>query len=184
MNDKQLFYALASSIERQGIKEFLSWLENETDYFTAPASTKYHGNEEGGLLRHSMYVYYNLIKLASGTYTRDTLAIVSLFHDICKTNFYILSSRNVKDEETGKWNKVPCYTVSEEYPFGGHGSKSVYLIITHGLKLTDEEAAAINCHMGGWDSTNYSNPSGAFAKYPLAVYLHVADMLASYIDNS
>ena len=53
----------------------------------------------------------------------------------------------------------------------------------HGVELTDEEATAINCHMGGWDSTTYSNPSGAFNKYPLAVYLHLADMLATYIDK-
>ena len=98
-------------------------------------------------------------------------------------NFYKESTRNVKDEKTGQWRKEPCYTISEQYPFGGHGSKSVYLLMKY-IKLTDEEAAAINCHMGGWDVTTYHNPSPAYEKYPLAVYLHIADMLATYINKT
>ena len=114
----------------------------------------------------------------------DTIKIVALYHDICKANFYEESQKNVKDKKTGQWKSVPYYTVNEQYPYGGHGAKSVYLLMAHGVPLTEEEAAAINCHMGGWDYTTYHNPSNAFEKYPLAVYLHIADMLASYIDKS
>lgn len=187
MNDNSILVEMLKTemkkINRKGIPEFVDWLAENTDFFEAPASTRYHGAEEHGLVFHSLAVYSNLYTLANHKYTRDTIALVSLFHDLCKANYYVKSSRNVKNEVTGIWEKVPCYTVNEQLPFGGHGSKSVYLLMKHGIELSDEEATAINCHMGGWDSTTYSNPSGAFNKYPLAVYLHLADMLATYIDK-
>lgn len=180
---KEVFIQLTKTIDRDGIGDFTKWLL-ETDFLIAPASTKYHGAEKGGLLRHSLNVYKNLLFLARGrNYSVDTIKIVSLFHDICKANFYTVSKRNVKNEITGKWEKQDYYTFDEQFPYGSHGGKSVYLLLSHGLKLTDEEAVAINNHMGGWDVTNYHNPSKAFEKYPLAVYLHIADMMATYLDE-
>lgn len=176
-----IFMEIALQTKRDGIQELVSWLFNKTDFFTAPASTRYHGAECGGLVKHSLQVYYNLVKIAPNL-DENSIKIVSLFHDICKANFYKASTRNVKNEETGKWEKIPCYTIDESFPFGAHGGKSVFLLSRY-IDLTDEEAAAINCHMGGWDSTNYHNPSGAFEKYPLAIYLHIADMLATYISK-
>lgn len=177
------YWATIKTIKRRGFKQFSDWLHETTDFLTAPASTRFHGAEKGGLLSHSLHVYYHLLKMVKDDYDLDTVKIVSLYHDICKANFYKASTRNVKNEETGKWEQVPYYTVKEEFPYGSHGGKSVYLILAHGLQLTDEEAAAINCHMGGWDYTTYHNPSNAFEKYPLAVYLHTADMLATYINK-
>lgn len=182
--EEKVFIELVSKINRKGIGQFMEWLLNETDFLAAPASTKYHGAEEGGLLNHSLMVYKNLHLLAPDNISHESVIITSLFHDVCKANFYTVSTRNVKNEETGVWEKKPYYTVKEEFPYGAHGGKSVYLLMSHGLELTDEEAVAINCHMGGWDCTNYHNPSGAYEKYPLAVYLHLADMLASYIDKA
>lgn len=176
-----IFIETAHTINREGIDNLVKWLYGKTDFFTAPASTKYHGSEPGGLLRHSLQVYYNLIRLAPDL-DADSIKIVSLFHDICKVNFYKASTKNVKNEQTGKWEQVPCYTISEEFPFGAHGAKSVYLL-TKFITLQDDEAAAINCHMGGWDFTTYHNPGGAYEKYPIAVYLHLADMLATYITK-
>ena len=176
-----IFMEIAHTINREGIKELISWLFNKTDFFTAPASTKYHGAELGGLVKHSLQVYYNLMKLAPVQDT-ESIKIVSLFHDICKANFYKTALRNVKNEETGKWEKQEYYTISEQFPFGAHGGKSVFLVQRF-TSLRDDEAAAINCHMGGFDFTNYHNPSGAFEKYPLAVYLHIADILATYITK-
>lgn len=181
---KSTFISIAEKINRQGIKDIMQWLINETDFFEAPASTKYHGAVKGGLLFHSLNVYKNLLFLSGKTeYSLDTIKIVSLFHDICKANFYTVSKRNVKNEITGKWEKQDYYTFDEQFPYGSHGGKSVYLLLSHGLKLTDEEAVAINNHMGGWDVTNYHNPSKAFEKYPLALYLHIADMMATYLDE-
>lgn len=176
-----VFMEIAHQINREGAKELISWLFNQTDFFTAPASTKYHGAAVGGLVKHSLQVYYELMKIAPSE-NAESIKVVSLFHDICKANFYKSSFRNVKNEQTGKWEKVQCYTISEDFPFGAHGGKSVFLVQRF-MPLLDEEAAAINCHMGGFDFTNYHNPSGAFDKYPLAVYLHIADMLATYISK-
>ena len=181
---RQTYFELIKPIQRAGFKQFCDWLHVNTDFLNAPASTRFHGAEKGGLLNHSLRVYYNLLRLAKGDYNIDTIKIVALYHDICKANFYEESQKNVKDKKTGQWKSVPYYTVNEQYPYGGHGAKSVYLLMAHGVPLTEEEAAAINCHMGGWDYTTYHNPSNAFEKYPLAVYLHIADMLASYIDKS
>lgn len=80
-------------------------------------------------------------------YNIENVAIVSLFHDICKANTYVTEMRNKK--ENGQWIQVPFYTVDEEYPYG-HGEKSVYILMREGLKLTDEEALAIRWHMGAF----------------------------------
>lgn len=176
------YLQIIDSIKRPGFKGFIEWLHNNTDFMTAPASSKYHGAKRCGLLEHSLAVYDNLVSLAKN-YDLDTLKIVALYHDICKANFYEESTRNVKNE-FGAWEQVPYYKINELFPYGSHGGKSVYLIISHGLEITDEEAIAINNHMGAWDLTNYHNPSQAYEKYPLALYLHIADMLATYIDKA
>lgn len=175
-----------NKIKRQGAADLLEWLK-KSDFFTAPASTKYHLACKGGLAQHSVNVYLELTKQADlhckGEYSEETLAIVALLHDICKVNFYKQSTRNVKNEVTKQWEKVPCYTVDEKYKFGGHGSKSVYLIMLF-MKLSPEEATAINCHMG-----TYDRPSGdytiseAFENNQLALMLSVADQYASFIDE-
>lgn len=187
MNKQEQFITLyINTIKRQGASDLLEWLK-KSDFFTAPASTKYHLACKGGLVQHSMNVYFELQKqadlLCKGEYSEETLAIVALLHDICKVNFYKESTRNVKNEVTGQWEKVPCYTVDEKYKFGGHGSKSVYLIMLF-MKLTPEEATAINCHMGAYDrpSGDYTI-SGAFENNKLALMLSVADQYASFIDE-
>lgn len=185
--NKAFFLELLRSTNREGIESLIEWLES-TDFFVAPASTKYHGAYPGGLLQHSINVYTRLHDevFRNGNYAKyyDSKIIVSLLHDVCKANFYVESSRSVKDSVTGTWSQVPCYTVDEQYPFG-HGEKSVYLISKH-IQLTDEEAIAIRWHMGGFDQSvkggSYS-VGYAFEKYPLALLLHIADMKATYLDE-
>ena len=142
--NKAEFLNLLRSTNRDGIENLIEWLES-TDFFTAPASTKYHGAYPGGLLHDEVFRY--------GQYAKyyDSKILVSLLHDVCKANMYVESSRNVKDPVTGTWSQVPCYTVDEQYPFG-HGEKSVYLISKH-IRLTDEEAMVIRWHMGGFDQS-------------------------------
>lgn len=117
-------------------------------------------------------------------YTAETLAVCGLLHDLCKVNFYKVSARNVKNEETGKWEKVPFYQVEDQFPFG-HGEKSVWLIERF-LRLSTEEAAAIRWHMGGFDDSVKGGSftgSGAFEMWPLCVELHIADLRATYLDE-
>lgn len=171
------FVKLLRFTGRDGIEELISYLQEETDFFTAPASTKYHGAFEGGLLKHSMNV---LDCLDEAGYDYKTVIVVALLHDICKANCYGKETRNVK--ENGAWVEKQVYTYQDDLPLG-HGEKSLYIISKY-IKLTDEEAAAIRWHMGGFDSAFRGGDRGlniAFEKYPLAVLLHLADMKATYI---
>ena len=175
MNPKSLFLSIAKKdIYRPGIEDLMKYLEN-SDFYTAPASTKYHGAKEGGLLEHSLQVYKNLKKLADFYFergdieyiSRQSIAITALFHDVCKIYCY------KKDENTQE------YFYDERLKFGGHGSKSVYLLQQY-IELDCDEAAAINCHMGAYENKNVSE---VYEKYPLAWLLHMADEEAAYIQK-
>ena len=105
-----------SSVSREGSSDFLEWLES-TDFFVAPASTRFHGNHEGGLLQHSLNVYDCLNEEVANAglqevYSAETIAIASLLHDICKVNFYKKGFRNAKDEETGQ---PSCWTILKKH---------------------------------------------------------------------
>lgn len=172
-----------SNIKRQGAKELLDWILT-TDFFTAPASTKYHCACEGGLVQHSVTVYKTLREkhFDEETDSEESFAICALLHDLCKAEFYKVSVRNVKNEETGSWEKQPFYMVEDIFPYG-HGEKSVFLIERF-MRLKPAEAMAIRWHMGGFDSSSKGGDfsvSLAYEKYPLAVKLHVADFESTYI---
>lgn len=184
MTDKERFITLCKVIQRDGIDDLMEWLES-SDFYTAPASTRFHGNHPGGLLAHSINVYEELKRILQ-TYpevdiSEETVAIVSLFHDLCKVNFYASEKRNRKNED-GKWESYDAYTIKEKFCFGGHGSKSVF-IVQNFIKLTPAEAAAINCHMGAFgDNGEYVGKT--FEQYPLAFLLHMADCAATYLRES
>ena len=173
-------------IQRPGAEELLDYLEHHSDFFEAPASTRYHMSYEGGLAEHSLNVYECLrsyldrdrVKNEYGLQVSDeTVAVVSLLHDVCKTNCYKKSFRNVKDEN-GKWQKVPSYEFSDPMPYG-HGEKSVY-IISGFMHLTREVAFAIRYHMGFAGTEDSRNVGESFRMFPLAFALSTADMEATY----
>ena len=180
-SNKERFIEICSqTIKREGIDKLLSWLE-KSDFYTAPASTRFHGSYTGGLVEHSLNVYDELKRLLS-VYpeiktTDETIAIISLFHDLCKVNFYVTEKRNRKNE-SGQWENYDAFSINEKFCYGGHGSKSVF-IIQKFLKLTAEEGVAINCHMGSFDGNK--DVGKAYEQFPLAWLLHVADESASYI---
>ena len=189
-NIKDKFISIVNDkIHREGINDLINYL-TKSDFFTAPASSRFHCDHEGGLAEHSINVYErlreNVLKEYGNfeTYSEETIAICGLFHDLCKIEYYKTDFRNVK--ENGEWVKKPYYTVDEKLPYG-HGEKSVY-IINGFIRLTREEALAINWHMGGFDARVGS--SGGFAlsesyrRYPLALWLHVSDIVATYIDEN
>ncbi len=170
-------------ITRKGADKLLEWIE-KTDFFTAPASTKYHGACECGLVMHSLNVYKVLREryFEEGTDSEESYALCALLHDFCKANFYTVSTRNQKDPKTGEWKQVPYYAVDDKFPYG-HGEKSVFLIERY-VKLSLEEAMAIRWHMGGFDESVKGGSfalSKAFCDYPLAVKLHLADLEATYL---
>ncbi len=192
MDFKQRFVDIyQSKIDRDGASIFLKWLET-TDFFTSPASTRFHGSYEGGLVEHSLNVYDRLRRNVLLDMTEDkelsekqeeSIALVSLLHDVCKADYYKLEMRNKKDENN-QWVQVPFYTVDNKLPYG-HGEKSVY-IISGFMRLSREEAMAINWHMGAFDDRVKGGSydlSSAFESYPLAFNLHIADMMATYKDE-
>lgn len=184
MTSKEIFMGLMKRINRDGVDELAGWLET-TDFFTAPASTRFHGSHESGLVEHSIAVHgrlFDLVSLYGIDATPETIAIVALFHDLCKVNMYKTEMRWRKDANN-QWEQYPAYKRDEDFKFGGHGSKSLYLVQNF-IKLTPEEAIAINCHMGQWDATTYSDVSSAFESCPLAWALHVADEAATYLDKT
>lgn len=188
--DREEFLSIYSSlIKREGAKQLLDYLTSSScDFFSAPASTRFHLAREGGLLKHSLNVYHCLkdylerekVKDEFGmNYTDESIAIVSLLHDLCKTNVYKQGWRNVKDE-SGVWQRVPTYEYDDALPYG-HGEKSVYIVSGY-MKLTREEAFAIRYHMGfsyGGEEEK-RNVGKVFEMYPLATALSIADMEATF----
>ncbi len=179
---EQEFLALfARHITRNGAAALLDWMKT-TDFFKAPASTRYHGACEGGLVMHSVNVCNVLLTRYAAEAEPESLAVCGLLHDLCKANFYKAGFRNVKDDETGQWNKVPSYSVKDAFPYG-HGEKSVFLIERF-LRLKTSEAVAIRWHMGGFDEAVRGGSyaiSDAWRNYPLGVMLHMADLEATYL---
>ena len=169
-------------ITREGADRLLTWLTT-TDFFTAPASTRYHCACEFGLVMHSLNVYHVLRqKYFEEGDSEESFALCGLLHDVCKAQFYKVSTRNVKNEETGVWEKQPYYSIDDAFPYG-HGEKSVFLIERF-VRLKTAEAMAIRWHMGGFDEAvkggSFSS-SVAFDRYPLAVKLHLSDLEATYL---
>ena len=181
MDTRQEFLELYNTyIKREGAASLLNWLENKSDFFTAPASAKFHLACEGGLVTHSLSVAKLMLRYEDED--KESLAICGLLHDLCKTNYYKVSMRNVKNEITGQWEKQPFYQVEDSFPFG-HGEKSVYMIERF-FKLSGPEAMAIRWHMGGFDEAVKGGSfaiSKAYERYPLAVKLHLCDMESSYL---
>ena len=177
MDTRQEFLELYNTyIKREGAASLLNWLENKSDFFTAPASAKFHLACEGGLVTHSLSVAKLMLRYEDED--KESLAICGLLHDLCKTNYYKVSMRNVKNDVTGQWEKQPFYQVEDSFPFG-HGEKSVYMIERF-FKLSGPEAMAIRWHMGFSGTEDSRTVGKAFAKYPLAFALSVADMEATY----
>lgn len=188
MTAKERFIEIyTQNITREGSDKLLDFLLNGSDFFTAPASTRYHGAHEGGLVEHSLNVYDCLkdmmdrprMKEVYGIeYPEESIAIAALLHDVCKVNFYKTSYRNVKDE-TGRWQSVPYYTIEDTLPYG-HGEKSAYIVSAY-MRLTRDEAFAIRYHMGFSGTEDPGNVGRALEMFPLAYATCCADMEAAFL---
>ena len=189
MTNKERFIAIfKEKIKREGAEKLLQFLCSEqSDFFEAPASTRFHGNYEGGLLEHSLNVYDCLCDIMSRQrvkeqygieYSDESIAIAALLHDLCKVNFYKTSFRNVKDEN-GRWQSVPYYTIEDTLPYG-HGEKSAYIVSAY-MRLTRDEAFAIRYHMGFSGTEDPGNVGRALEMFPLAYATCCADMEAAFL---
>lgn len=189
MDPKERFIQIYRQlIRREGADTLLEWLLS-TDFFEAPASARYHSSCAGGLCQHSLNVYdclraylarprvQQVYQLVGEDYSPESVAIVSLLHDLCKIGCYKPGFRNVKDER-GVWQKVPTYNFEDPLPYG-HGEKSAWMVMKY-MPLTDMEAFAIRFHMGFSGDEDNRNVGQALARFPLAFALSVADSEATY----
>ncbi len=177
-------------IKRDGADKLLDYLLSPaSDFFTAPASSRFHLSCEGGLCEHSLNVYDCLVSYLNSEmskslgfeYSEESIAIVALLHDLCKIGVYKKGFRNVKDEK-GAWQRVDTFEFDDQMPYG-HGEKSVYIISGY-MRLTREEAFAIRYHMGYSSTEDARNVSSAFEMFPLAFAVNVADSQATYYVES
>ena len=204
-NEKNIarFKELVGQVNRSGMDKLMGYIE-ASDFYTAPASTRFHLSCEGGLLQHSLNVYDCLVakkenpiwKGIFDAVSDESLIIMALFHDLCKTRFYKKSTKNQKTYDKEKvaaaenwqikhddggayiWETVPTYTIDDEMPLG-HGEKSV-LILDKYIELTKEETYAIRWHMGFTEEkSQYSSLDKAMERYPIVLAFHEADLEAS-----
>ena len=182
----QFIEIFEANIKRDGSERLMNYLK-KSDFFTAPASTRFHGNFEGGLVEHSVKVYQCLLSLMENykasmngyEFSPESVAICSLLHDICKINYYKQSMRNVKNDK-GEWEQKPFYQVDDTMPLG-HGEKSA-ILLQQFMRMELPEIYAIRWHMGGFDSASRGGDYGisnAYNDNPLAVFMHAADLWAS-----
>ena len=197
-NAQTLFSILSE--ERTGFAPLYHYLSEETDYFTAPASTKYHSCYECGLVVHSYFVLQAFIKLFKNYYDENVMKVtaICLLHDLCKTNVYHEYYKNIKQYDKSRWpdkttknqikkdlggefiwSQEKGYMFEDSFPYG-HGEKSVLLAQKY-IYLETDEIFAIRYHMGPWQEGDKNSVSKVFEKYPLAFMLHVADGYATYI---
>lgn len=195
--NKVEFINLLRSTKREGIENLINWLETKSDFFIAPSSSRFHGAYEGGLCQHSLNVYHaatqlfsTMLPLATPDHNisdlkPENLIIVALLHDLCKTNFYIKSIKNFKDESTNTWRQYYTYDIHDTFPLG-HGEKSV-IMIQNFIRLTGNEIIAIRWHMGLSDPGAFISPyeksalNDSMNSCPPLVIIHQADMFASYM---
>lgn len=193
------FEAEMSKVNRPGMADLMAYIR-KSDFYTAPASTKYHLSCNGGLLQHSLNVLdalrgslaqnpsnpdewlYMVSGKAVDKLPSESVILIALLHDLCKTHFYTVGTRNVKNEQTGKWEKAPFYSVNDKMPLG-HGPKSAMLAMNY-IKLTNKEMYSIWWHMGFTNTEDTVTLCDAIAQYPIIWAVHNADMMASYMMES
>lgn len=191
------FEAMLTQYNRPGMDKLIEYIR-KSDFYTAPASTRFHSCHEGGLLEHSLNVADCLLKKLDNPVWVDILnevgqesiIISALLHDICKSNFYVVELKNKKvysdhgkkSDSNGRydWETVPGYTVDDKIPYG-HGEKSV-MMIEEFMKLKPVERYAIRWHMGYTEpKENWNTVSLAIKKYPLVLAIHEADLESTYL---
>jgi len=195
MGNKDKFCDLLRKTERKGIEHVIEKL-TELGFFEAPASTKFHGAYEGGLVEHSLNVYVQALYLVKVEkkirpdidIDDNSVAIAALLHDVCKSDIYIKEQKWRKDANN-KWESYEAYghDYKKTLPVG-HGEKSVIRLLQWGLELTDDEIMAIRWHMGHFDLSDYMEAKTSFNTScdlsPLAAIISAADWLASRITEN
>ena len=191
------FEQLLTSVKRDGVDKLLAYIR-KSDFYRAPASTRFHSCHDGGLLEHSLNLYECLLSKKQNPIWAEvlrevddeSLILVALLHDLCKSYLYVPEFKNkkvysdtgTKKDEGGRfdWQAVKGYSTDDKIPYG-HGEKSV-MMIEEFIKLKPIERYAIRWHMGFTEPKEYWNTlTTAIKKYPVILAVHQADMEATYL---
>lgn len=175
--NKSLYIAFLKQTKREGVENLITWLES-SDFFTAPASTRYHNCIEGGLCDHCLRVLDAAVKISGAlkiTIPSDSLILICLLHDLCKVDFYYKTTET--KIKNGIEEVVDVWKVKDKFP-AGHGEKSVFIALKH-IDLTEKEILSINYHMGSFDARSNEISFRFGFNDSWAPLLHSADMLSS-----
>lgn len=202
LSNRDRYMGLVEGIQREGMrfKDLIEYL-NSSDFFTAPASTRFHSSFKGGLCLHSLNVYDNMKKLQAAYpqfagLTEDSIRIVALCHDFAKIGYYIETVKNVKVYSASgskhdsmsnyDWQSVPGYTVDDDkrFLYGNHETTSEYLTRCFIPLSVQESIAILHHHAGMSKDCAQDNITEIFNRNPLAFLLHMADMMATYVNES
>ena len=185
--NKEKFLSLLNSIDRKGVDKLIAYLENETDFYTAPASTRYHNNCAGGLLAHTLNVYENfkkLLDLRQIELPEESIVVIALLHDICKCNYYVLEQRNKK--VNGRWEQVAVWSNTKDvFPPLPHSYRSIRLIMQF-FRLNRQEELCIYYHMGPYGGEDYEYRNllqKVNTDYPETLIFYMADLMSTYMDE-
>ena len=187
------FFSLAKENKVEISDKFGEWLIDK-GFFDAPASTKYHGNYLGGLYDHSRRVFDRLVWLTDNNKLEwerpQSPFIIGMFHDLCKFDNYLPV---VENEYIHEGNKLVMSSTVKQFDYNkdtiikGHATKSI-MLLSQFMILTQEEMLCIRFHMGAYgNETEQKDEWAAFDKaihkYPNVLWTHMADMLASKVDD-
>lgn len=195
--NKERFIALLKEINRPGARvDMLVDKLEKSDFFYAPASTKYHNSFAGGLCEHCLNVYEELLGLVTShnvpNITRENIIIVSLLHDLSKMDYYesTVMNKKVYQENGSKYDEMGRYDWVSVSGFKTKDIDARFFYSTHEVTaefmarcfvpLTIEESVAILHHSGYANKETSANLTTVFNRYPLALFLHEADMLATF----
>ena len=174
---------LLRGTNRDGIEELLEFMK-EQGFYTAPASTKFHGAYEGALAEHSINVYNNAVAIAKSLSfewfvdNADSIGIVSLLHDLGKAGQYGKPYYIENILKSGRSNAQP-YKTNDDLLFIPHEVASV-VEASRFIRLTEDEQRAILWHNGLYGAFKYDIQG---KETPLYMVLHFADMWASRVDE-
>lgn len=184
---KEVFINLLRSTEREGVENLINYLETKTDFFTAPASSKFHNNFTGGLLAHCLNVYNNfkaLLEMRNVEMAEDSIIITALCHDLCKANYYVKEQRNRKVD--GKWESYDFWATNKNPALPlPHSARSIRLIKSF-IPLKFEEELIIFYHMGPYGGEDYEYKNllqNVNERYPATLLFYIADLMSSYLDE-
>jgi hypothetical protein len=185
---KKVYIELLRSTNREGIENLITYLETKTDFFTAPASTRFHNNFEGGLLLHTLNVYRNFKKLLEARpdvqVDEENVIIAALCHDLCKANYYTKEERNRKVD--GRWESYEVYSSikSPSIPYP-HATRSIRFLRSF-ISIKHIEELMIYYHMGPFGGEDYEYKNllqDVNERYPATLLMYMADLMASYLDE-